>query len=446
MRTWILVGTLAAASVVHANGRSPATMDIHFRAQSSVEGESLVDRDVLAGLTFGLVVSHDRGATWHWFCENAIGYGGLYDPDYEWTAKGGILATTFDGLKLDRDGCTFEATNLGKLFVSRVARGSDGTLYAAAADSSDSSLYSSTDDGTTFVRLSSPGAPGTWWQSLEVAPSKPTRIYLSGYVVITHDPNRVQIGSDSPGFNDGKELLLYRSDDGGHTFSRLSTKAFRPFSQASTLDVAAVSPANPDLVFVRITGERNGQGDAIYRSEDAGGTWTRVLDTPDSLQAFIARHDGSIVTATAFTKTLFRSLDGGKTFEQLPTDQLFNCFAEDPHGQLWGCTQNYVAGFGIGATDDLAHWSPVLHYQEIAGPVACAAGTVQHDKCEVQSWCALGQQLGIPSAECPAPSETPPPSPPPPMHGGGCCDTGAGPGGSLAGLLVVLLAVRRRRD
>jgi uncharacterized protein (TIGR03382 family) len=446
MRTWIVLGTLVAASVAHANGRAPATSDIHFRPQSSVEGETVPDQDVLAGLTFGLVVSHDRGATWHWFCENAVGYGGLYDPDYEWTAKGGILATTFDGLKLNRDGCTFEATNLGHIFVSRVARGSDSTLYAAAADPTDSSLYASTDDGTTFVRYSSPGAPGTWWQSLEVAPSKPTRIYLSGYNVITRDPNRVQLGSDSPDYNDGKQLLLYRSDDGGHTFSKLSTQAFRPYSQASTLDIAAISPADPDLVFVRITGERNGVGDGIYRSDDAGGTWTHVLDTPDSLQAFVARRDGSILTATQFTKSMFRSLDGGKTFEQLPTDLLFSCFTEDPHGRLWACTQNYVVGFGIGASDDLAHWSKVLHYAEIAGPVACAAGTVQHDKCELQNWCPLGQQFGIPSSLCPSASETPPNGPPPPMHGAGCCEAGGGPGGALAGLLVVLVALRRRRD
>ena len=65
--TMTMVGSAAA------NGRAPNTSTINFR-----HGH---ETDIAAGLTFGLVFSHDNGATWHWMCEAAVGYGGMYDPD-----------------------------------------------------------------------------------------------------------------------------------------------------------------------------------------------------------------------------------------------------------------------------------------------------------------------------------------------------------------------------
>ena len=94
----------ALAHVASANGRDPYSSTVHFQRGS--------EQNIAAGMTFGLVLSHDGGATWQWMCEKAIGYGGQYDPDYEYTSTGAIFATTFDGLKVMRDGCTFAATRL----------------------------------------------------------------------------------------------------------------------------------------------------------------------------------------------------------------------------------------------------------------------------------------------------------------------------------------------
>ena len=65
---------LTAASA-WANGRDPYTSTIHFQRGA--------EQNIYAGMTFGLLVSHDNGATWQWMCEKAVGYGGLFDPDYE---------------------------------------------------------------------------------------------------------------------------------------------------------------------------------------------------------------------------------------------------------------------------------------------------------------------------------------------------------------------------
>ena len=111
---------VALAAVTYANGRDPYTSTITFKQGS--------DNDIIAGMTFGLVASHDGGATWEWMCERAVGYGGLYDPDYAYTASDALFATTFDGLKVMRDRCTFNATPPGMTFVSKVEIGPDNAV------------------------------------------------------------------------------------------------------------------------------------------------------------------------------------------------------------------------------------------------------------------------------------------------------------------------------
>jgi hypothetical protein len=118
-------------------------------------------------------------------------------------------------------------------------------------------------------------------------------------------------------------------------------------------------------------------------------------------------------------------------------------------------------GYGIMKSTDLAAWTGVLRFQDIAAPVACPSGTPQHDQCVEKDdgmasvWCCLAMQMGItnPGADCSgrlaciAPGEPAPPrvdgvikTPPPPP--GGCCDAGA-----IASiwLTVPILTILRRR-
>src|SRR4051812_43697321 len=115
-----------------ANGRLPATASIRFR-----QGH---ESDVVAGLTFGMAISHDGGTTWHWVCDDAIGIGGgPYDPVYAFTPAGTLFATTLNGLVEMRDGCTFSPAPSGKTFVSASAIGPDGAFYYGAAQTAGTS-------------------------------------------------------------------------------------------------------------------------------------------------------------------------------------------------------------------------------------------------------------------------------------------------------------------
>ena len=79
-------------AIAAANGRPAGTSTINF--------EQGHPDHIAAGMTFGLVLSNDGGATWRWMCEKTVGYGGLWDPDYAYSSSGGLFATTFDGLKV----------------------------------------------------------------------------------------------------------------------------------------------------------------------------------------------------------------------------------------------------------------------------------------------------------------------------------------------------------
>src|SRR5262245_39534831 len=63
----------------------------------SIEFRRADPQSIVIGTTFGPLSTHDGGATWSWYCPNAVGYGGMYNPDYTYAASGALFATTFNG-------------------------------------------------------------------------------------------------------------------------------------------------------------------------------------------------------------------------------------------------------------------------------------------------------------------------------------------------------------
>jgi hypothetical protein len=436
----------------HANGRLPATVSISFR-----QGH---ESDVVAGLTFGIAISHDSGATWHWMCDDAIGIaGGPYDPVYAFTPAGTVFATTLNGLVEMRDGCSFGPALSGKTFVSASALGPDGALYYGAAQTAGTSIradfkiYKSLDDGKTFPGPQQPDPPtdtNVWWQSIMAAPNSKQTVYLSGFRYIP-----VSAGSTDT----RRDHLLYRSDDGGTTWTPLSTQQNgMTLAQNSLIHIVGVASDDPKHVYARVEYIDNMTTDGLYVSTDGGASWTLRLSQPDRFIAFVVRaglHEGhhDLLTATAKFGTEI-SHDDGKTWAALAGAPHINCLAENAAGELWACTQNYGVGqaqtddAGIMKTTDLSAWTQVLRYQDLVAPVtSCGADTPQQMTCNQSTlWCGVCAQLGCtPSASyvCPIAASEAPVSP---MTRGGCCDTGSSAGGPLAlALSVATLLWRPRR-
>jgi photosystem II stability/assembly factor-like uncharacterized protein len=120
---------------------------------------------------------------------------------------------------------------------------------------------------------------------------------------------------------------VWKSDDFGNTWTPVSDKFFR----TSSVGALAVAPSNPDVVYAGM-GEscfRGNilQGDGIYKSTDAGKTWTHAgLDNTETVSKIrVHPTNPDLVYAAVLghaygpnpERGVFRSKDGGKTWERV---------------------------------------------------------------------------------------------------------------------------------
>ncbi len=489
LRVALVCGFVAATcAIADGNGRPPATSTINFQHGNS--------QNIVAGMTFGVLFSTDGGATWTWICEAAFPYSGMFDPVYVYTHSGAVFATTFDGLRVMRDGCTFGPTSVGSAYMSNVIAGSGSAIIATASSPTDSTIYTSNDDGQTWSQLAMPGMPDDYWQSFVIAPSNPQRIYLAGYrFVKTCNDNATNVGSAcnvnsncmgsgsgsaAPMCTTEKQFLMFRSDDAGSDFVPIS-QANVTVSQSSAIAVVGVDGSNADEVYIHVNYETGSGGDGVYKSTTAGGSngsdataWEKIFDTQDpNGLVMLVRSNGGLIAATLTSGTQMSAGGSGCTSQatcnwtQLVNPPHINCLSEEPDTKdVWACTQNYgngsnitSDGAGIMKTSDLATWTPMLKFAEISAPVTCGSDTAQAQQCVApyqgmaSVWCCLVEQLGITSTaiSCTGAyacltgadgSGTPPIANAPV----GCCNTGEGGAGALLlGVLTGVIVYRRRR-
>lgn len=452
-----LAALLVDPAPASANGRFPATVNIRF--------EPGADSLLLVPATFGLLLSTDDGDTFRWICEDVIGYGGTYDPDYAVTADGRIYATTFDGLKVSSDGsCTYQATTfylepatdtpttepLEGHWVGEAEVASDGSIWAVTSTGSAVNAVFHSTDGQTFFSVGLE-RENVWWKSVKVHDADPQVAYVSGF-----QPS--QNGGEIP-----HEGHLYKTTDGGATWTDLGVDDFT-FGVQPNLVVEGVSPTDPDVVFVRVLGVNEPYGDALYRSTDGGETFTKVLDFADVMTAFAILSDGQTVIAGSMgtcpddpvsaNKGCVRiSHDAGATWETPASEPRMACVGERSDGTLFACGANWEPdNFALGQSSDGGDtWEKVMRFSEITGPLSCDDGT-QQKTCAVEDWPQLCVMLGICEFEGgedagPTAGDAGPQAPD--DDGGGC---GCGAGGAAGGLATILLvwgpmwvASRRRR-
>lgn len=435
-RTLVAAVALVTAGLgtAHANGRFPRTVKLIARPGHPQE--------MVLGVTFGLLTTTDDGAHWRWACESAVGFTGTYDPDYELSPTGALFATTFSGMRMTRDGCHWSAMPepLGERYVSAIAVGPDGAIYAGLADPADSRIFKSTDDGRTFVPTGALGMLGDWWMSIDVAPGRAQRVYATGFRAAGGGP---------------RQRIMFRSDDGGASWTELPTTALVG-TDSSDLQIAAISPIDPDRVLVRMTLTGPALQETIYLSENAGAApgqvqWAKVLEVPDNIPGVVVRRDGTVLAATPF-EGLRKSTDGGRTFTtEAGVGYEGRCLFEREDGVLFLCANDLPPderALTSSTTGAAGSWIPRLRFAAIAGPIDCPTGTLQKDECEGLLWCGLVTQLGITNDPIDCPSlvdagidagTAPPPDK-------GCCSTGAPPPVMpLAVAALGLLVPRRRR-
>ena len=301
--------TLAAPAA--ANGRFPQANQLVFSPQDPTL--------VVMRSTFGLLISHDNGATWQWVCEAAIGLGAAQeDPSYGVTQTAAIVGGLWPGLSVSPDtGCNWAFAG-GALANQRIAdlvvRADDphvvlaltGTWVpgAGAGEGGASAYYrsqvfQSTDDGAHWSALGAPIDPSVTVTTLEVAKSDPQRLYVSG----------------TRGSGADRTAQLFVSLDDGASWTERSVP-FIP-SIESSVYIGAVDPANSDLVYVRSDGASRllvtsdgGQTFQVASFEADGGTVTAF---GGFMFGFALSPDGSNIYAGGVTDGLFVGARGGSS-------------------------------------------------------------------------------------------------------------------------------------
>jgi photosystem II stability/assembly factor-like uncharacterized protein len=118
---------------------------------------------------------------------------------------------------------------------------------------------------------------------------------------------------------------LWRTEDAGETWTNISDGFFR----TGSVGAVAVAPSDPNVIYVgmgehAVRGVMTSHGDGVYRSTDAGATWTHLGLIPTRHIARIQVHptDADVVYVAAQgaahgpgkERGIYRSRDGGKTW------------------------------------------------------------------------------------------------------------------------------------
>ncbi|WP_428390677.1 WD40/YVTN/BNR-like repeat-containing protein [Lichenicoccus sp.] len=186
---------------------------------------------------------------------------------------------------------------------------------------------------------------------LAFAPGHPDIVYAALWQT-RRPPWNVYPPSSGPGSG------LYRSADGGRTWTHLTGHGL---PDAPARIGIATTPARPDRVLALIDVRPGARGGGLYRSDDAGATWSRISTDPRILERAwyfsgitADPHDADIVYVC--DTVLLRSTDGGAHFIPLkgdPTGDDFHTLWIDPadsRRRILGVDQGAIVSLNGGQT------------------------------------------------------------------------------------------------
>jgi hypothetical protein len=378
---------LSVASTGRANGRMPGATEM-----SAVAGpDHLVVR-----ATFGLIQTFDGGKTWRWICEQAIGVSGEADPPLTVTDNGAlILVSPKGGLLVSRDrGCSWSAGPAlleGKKTVDLTRDPADAkrvlVIASTVASIDDKGLVTyenkvaeTRDAAESWAELA-PLPTDFSAETLEIAPSDPRRIYVSG------------TASNNPLLG-----VIARSEDGGTTWLR--SELSLPQGSGSVF-VGAIDPADADRLWIRVPARGDVFGffpATLLVSADRGQTFTTVAATARAMFGFALSPDGKQLAYGGPFDGLFVGPAAG------PFTKVSNvgvrCLKWGQRG-LYACGSQPPDAFTIGLSPNADGAFEALYDARTTCPMTCEAGSPFQTACEMP-WAAIGRAIGAP-ASCDVP-------------------------------------------
>ena len=360
---WIFLAALfCVPRVPSANGRFP-------QAQQVVIGPGPRSDVIALRVTFGLILSTDGGRTFRWLCEEGMYFPDVprndYDPGVEVDARGAVVFSYASGIRHSSDGC--ESVDVPgtprRNFMDLTSDPTGRTLYAVEATDGMRPAVWRIDGMTRESVRSEVSVPELqFFDTIEVAPSNPRRLYVSARAGVDFQP------------------VFYRSDDGGMTLTRVVPDT----TEADSFWVSGVDPRDPNTLYVRAA---MGLGTELRRSRDGGRSFQRVASIPDPMLGFALSDDGRTIWIGGITSGLLRSDDGGDSFS--PVNRLPVLCLRQHAGVLWACSEWIAQPFVLGRSRDRgATFEPMVtftNFSRFQGPPVCGARSKGAEIC-VERW------------------------------------------------------------
>lgn len=327
---------------------------------------------IIARTTFGLLTTRDAGKSWDWICEHGVGYQD-YLPAIGVTGDGSVLAGLLDGLRVASPGtCSFTyGAGLEQHYAIDVTvdRSAPATAWVnASAPPASDAVWRSTDHGVGWSPQGVPLPNDFRSLTIDVAPSDPSRVYVSGL--------------SGAGSYVG---AIARSTDLGASWEILEI----PGSDAQSAPyLGAIDPANADVLYVRLDGAPG----RLLASQDGGGSWQTVFMGSGLLRGFALSPDGAMVVVGSTSGGLWRADTQTFVFEQVFNGSV-QCLTWTSAG-IYACATQPFDEFTLGLSrDGGATFATLLDLPCLRGPLDCPAQSSVGSLCPAE-WPAIALQTG----------------------------------------------------
>ena len=235
---------------------------------------------------------------------------------------GGVWKTTDAGMSWENISDGYFA--VGSIGDIAVASSDPNVIYVGTGEhavrgvmtSYGNGIYKSTDAGKT-------------WKHLGLEKTR----HISDVIIHPSDFNTVYIGAQGPVHGPGQDRGVYKSIDGGATW----TKALY-IDESTGVSSLVMDPSNPRVLYAATWQHRRypwmvesgGPGSSVYKSTDGGETWRKIVKglpetmgkTGLSVSPVNPNRVFAIVEAEKSKSGLYRSDDAGMTWELKCNDQL----------------------------------------------------------------------------------------------------------------------------
>ena len=483
---------VAAAGSLTVLSASPAAAEARFPSVNRIVFSPGDPNVVVARASFGILPSHDNGASWSYLCDAALGLtfeDSYYDPAIGLTAGNALVVgqpgEPTQGLEVSPDvGCSWNCVGgplAGQFIADSVVRPDQPHVvlvltrtYSAsdAAISVFSQIFQSIDDGAHWAALGNPIDPSIVVQTIDVSRADASgndSIYVSG----------------TRGYGSATTASLLSSTDEGGTWTEHPLQGFDPTTENS-IAIGGIDPADPRRVYVRTRAVVTGGQSRLFMTTDGGASFTTQATFPipepqsgpingvnGEILAFALSPDGSKIYAGTTGDGLFVASRADMVFKKTSATPVW-CLAT--RGQeLWVCsdeagTSALGTPFVIGeTTDDGAHFTSKLPaITALCGPLSCPAetrtslacnATVSGGQCQsafdqlcqslddVNTTCGCASDAGLVADAAGVPSDAGSVKPPSSSSSCGCSVTSAdGTGALAAASALAALALGRRRN